>query len=181
MTAEKRLNKQNEQSSIISALKTSSDEKVIAMLIDLKEQGELFYVETLLDMLTGNITKVLQKVVMEYISDIKIQGAAQIISNYISEKFPKFDVTSIVTVSWQSRLDFSQYLDPYFKVLIDGNYMAAIEAFTVIENALYSLTIDEATGYEELIKKSIPKADKDKQPLLLEMVNLLEEAKRAID
>lgn len=181
MEGENKLSKQNEQNIIISALKTSADEKVIAMLIDLKEHGELFYVESLLDMLTGNRTEGLKKVIMEYISDIKTQGAAQIISNYVSENFQKLDVTSVVIASWQSRLDFSKHLDPYFKVLITGNYMVALEAFTVIENAIYSLTIDGVSGYEELIKKSIPKADRDKQVLLLEMVSLLEEAKRAID
>lgn len=181
MTTENRLNKQEEENAIVEALETSTDEKVIAMLIDLKKYGEIFFVKTLLNMLIGNRSEMVKKAVIEYISDIKIQDAAQLISTHVAENFENADVTSIVMASWQSQLDFSKYLRPYVEVLINGEYMIAIEAFTVIENALYSLTADEVSDYEAKIKKSIPKADKDKQLLLLEMISLIEKAKRATD
>jgi hypothetical protein len=181
MVLEKKQGTNEKQKALISALKKSSDEEVMAMLIDLKEQGELFYVRTLLEILSENRSELLNKALVEYLSDIKLQDAVKIISDFVSENYADKDVNDIVVVSWQSRLDFSKHLNPYIQILINANYKTAFEAFTVIENSIDSLSADELTQYGSTIKKAVQKSNRDKQLLLLEMISVLEKAKRAIE
>jgi hypothetical protein len=163
----------------IAMLTKSSDENVISTLIELKEHGNLFYLGTLLDLVVSDRSEMLKKALVDFISDIKLQEAVPIISDFILMQFEKNDVTKLVTASWQSRLDFSKHLAPYFQVLIKGNYKIAFEAFTVIENSLDSLTPNDLKAHMALVKKGIPKADRDKQLLLLEMVSVIDKMIRA--
>ncbi len=181
MVAEKKQGTNEKQKALINALKKSSDEEIMAMLIDLKEQGELFYVRTLLEILSENRSELLNKALVEYLSDIKLQDAVKIISDFVSENYADKDVNDILLVSWQSRLDFSKHLDPYIQILINANYKTAFEAFTVIENSIDSLSANELTQYGSTIKKAVQKSNRDKQLLLLEMISILEKAKRAIE
>ena len=172
-------NKIELQKKVVATLEASSDEMVVSMLIDLKEHGELFYLNSLLEMLTGNRSEMLKKAVLEFISDIKLQDAVPLISTYVEKNFPSKDVVDVVTSSWQSRLDFSQHLDPYFNVLINGNYKIAFEAFTVIENSIDNLSVEQLTSRMDIVKKGATKVDRDKQLLLIEMVSVLDKARRA--
>ena len=181
MVLEKKQGTNEKQKALISALKKSSDEEIMAMLIDLKEQGELLYVKILLEILIENRSELLNKALIEYLSDIKLQDAVTIISDFVSENYADKDVNDIVVVSWQSRLDFSKHLNPYIQILINANYKTAFEAFTVIENSIDSLSADELTQYGSTIKKAVQKSNRDKQLLLLEMISVLEKAKRAIE
>jgi hypothetical protein len=169
----------DKQKQQIAALESSSDEVIMSMLIDLKEHGELFYLETILDMITGNRSEYLINALVEFISDLKVQAAAPIIANYIEQNIQTKNLIKAVTASWQSRLDFSTSLKPFINILINGDYLIAFEAFTVIENSLDSLNSDELTRIMGEIKRGIPTANRDKQLLLLEMVSVIDKTRRA--
>jgi hypothetical protein len=179
MTEENIEEKESAQKRLASALEKGTDEEILSLLIELKEYGNLFYLNTILNLVTGNRSEILKKTLVEFISDIKFQDAAPIIADFISENIESSDIIRLVTASWQSRLDFSRVLSPYFEILIKGDYKTAFEAFTVIENSIDSLSIDELSGYIDLVKKGIVKADRDKQLLLLEMVSVLDKTRRA--
>ena len=167
------------QAKLLSNLEKGSDEVIISMLIDLKEHGELFYLETLMEMTIGNKSETVKKAIVEFISGIIVKAATPLIANFIQKNKNNNGILNLVTASWQSRLDFSEHLDPFFEVLIESDYNCSFEAFTVIENNISELTPNELKKYETLVKKEADKANQDKQPLLLEMVNLLDETKRA--
>ncbi len=171
--------KQKVYKQLIATLEKSPDEKVVSMLMGLREHGELFYLEALLDILTGERSEIVKKSVAEFIADIKKQEAVPIIANYVSANQNAKNLTRIVTACWQSRLDFSKNLQPFFQILLDGNYRIAFEAFTVIENTIELQSKEELTKNIDLVKRSVSKADRDKQLLLLEMISVLDKAKRA--
>ena len=167
------------QKQLVSALANSSDDKVLSMLIDLKVHGEVFYLNTLLNMLTGERSTLLKKALVDFISDIKIKEAAPIIVNYIEQHAKTKDVSMVITASWQSRLDFSGFLPIFIKLLIEGSYKSSFEAFTVIENSLETIPAKKLDEYIALIKGAVGKVDRDKQLLLLEMISVLDKTKRA--
>jgi hypothetical protein len=163
----------------IDRLKASSDENIISILLELKELGNLNYLEPLMEIILEDRSEMLKKALIDFISDIKVQSAAPIISNFILKNIESKKLTKLVTASWQSRLDFSKHLEPYFQILVKGDYKIAFEAFTVIENSLEGLEIKDLDYFMSVVKKGIPKADRDKQLLLLEMVSTIEKFKRA--
>jgi hypothetical protein len=179
MSTENQENSKQGQNNQLDKLRNSTDESIISILIELKELGNLNYLETLLEIVLEDRSETLKKALVEFVSDIKLQSAVPIISKFVSENIGKKGLTKLITASWQSRLDFSKYLDPYFQVLVKGDYKIAFEAFTVIENSLEGLDIKELEHFLSVVKKGIPKADRDKQLLLLEMVSTIEKFKRA--
>ena len=66
------------------------------------------------------------------------------------------------------------------KILVNGSYKNSFEAFTLIENSVDSLCEDKLDQYISMIRKGIVEANHDKQLLLLEMVSVLDKAKRAM-
>jgi hypothetical protein len=170
--------REEHQRLIIDLLSNGSDEKVVSLLIDLKESKSVFMLETLLELSTTNRSDVLKRAIIEFVSNVKNIEAVPIMVNFLTKSFPAKKVIDVVTMCWQSRLDFSKDLHIFFEILQKGNYQTAFEAFTVIENSLDCLNIDEISECIVNVKKGIISADRDKQLLLLEMVSLLEKAKR---
>lgn len=179
MSSEQDIKLNEKQKQVINLLKNSNDDLIISLLLELKEQKEFYYLSTLLELLTSSQSDLLKKVIVEFISDIKLQTAAPILAEYVSKHFPQKDVSTLVTACWQSRLDFSHFLDPFFDVLIMGEYFIAFEAFTVIENSIDSLSEEQLMGYMARVKKGVSKANRDKQLLLLEMISVLDKTRRA--
>lgn len=167
------------QKQLIEALEKSSDEQVISMLIDLKEHGELFYLEPLLNMMIGERGDTLKRSLLEFISDIKVQEAVPIISRFTSSQAGKEGLAPLLTACWQSRLDFSQHLSPYFNILFEEAYPEAFEAFTVIENNVDGLTSEQLELYIKQTNSQLEKSETEKKTLLQELLNILEQTKRA--
>ena len=175
------LAEKNKQAKLIKAIEQGSDEVILSMLIDLKEHGETFYLETLMEMVIGNRSDILKKAIVEFISNVKVNAAAPIIANFIQKNKTNNNIITLVTASWQSILDFSKHLNPFFDILIESDYGCSFEAFTVIENNISELTTEELSYYDAQLKLGISKANQDKEPLLLEMASLLDETKRAAE
>jgi hypothetical protein len=166
------------QKMIIDSLMNDSDEKVISTLLYFKESYNLFIIEPLLDLLLMDRSEVLKKNIVNFISDVKENAAIPLLVNHLKKSFPQKQVNDILTICWQSRLDFSNELEIFFEILQKGNYQAAFEAFTVIENSLENLSLKEIDDHLTSLKKDLAHSNRDKQLLILEMVSLLNKAKR---
>jgi hypothetical protein len=165
---------------LINNLLGSSDEQIISLLTELRKSDNLLLLPFLLEMLYSTRTETLKKAIIEYISDLKDEGAVPTIIQKLEKSFPSQNVTPLITACWQSRLDFSKHLGIFFNILLSGTYLTAFEAFTVIENSIDNISSEELTKYISTVKKGILKSDRDKQLLLIEMVSVLEKAKREI-
>jgi len=167
------------QHELISKLTAESDEHIISFITESKSELELFYLKPLIDMMLSERSENLKRTIVEFISEIKNNNIVPIVVDSLEKNFPQKNVTKLVTASWQSRLDFSKDLSIFFKILIKGNYQIAFEAFTVIENSLDNLEVEKINEFIGIVKKGVIASDRDKQLLLLEMVSILEKAKRA--
>jgi hypothetical protein len=167
-----------QQRLIINSLMSDSDEKIISTLFNFKESYNLFIIEPLLDLLLMDRSDLLKKNIINFISDVKEKAAIPLLVNHLKKSFPQKQVNDIITICWQSRLDFSKDLEIFFEILQKGNYQAAFEAFTVIENSLENLSSQEIDNHLTSLKSDLSNSNRDKQLLILEMVSLLNKAKR---
>lgn len=165
---------------IINNILIGTDEQVISIITELKSNNDLQFIPVLIDVLLSKRSEILQRTIVEYLSDIKDPGLVPILIESLTNSFPEKNVTMLVTACWQSRLDFSNHLETFFNILVNGNYQTAFEAFTVIENSIDSLSVNDITNFISIVKKGIVKTNRDKQLLLLEMVSQLEKAKREV-
>jgi hypothetical protein len=166
------------QNKIIEQINSSNDENAISLILELRDNGGLYLVNTFLNILLSNRSETLKRTVIETLTDIKDLQAAKLYVEFLKKNYESKKITDVLTICWQSRLDFTENIDIFFDILCKSDYQTAFEAFTVIENNLDSLTVEQLSNYIALVKSNVSKTDRDKQLLLLEMVSTLDKAKR---
>jgi hypothetical protein len=80
----------------------------------------------------------------------------------------------VISSLWQSRLDFSQWLDIFVEIMFDEELYTAIEAITLIENSLEKLDENQKTELRNSIRDRIILCkDETRKFLILDMLNNL--------
>jgi hypothetical protein len=171
-------NKTELEKKIIDQFLGLNDELAIALLLELRNTGGLYLVKPLLKVLISNRSESLKRTIIDFLTDIKEKEAVEMYVAFIKSNFPTERITEVLTICWQSRLEFVRHIDIFFEILITGDYQTAFEAFTVIENNIDDLNSEELTKYISIVKKNVAKVNRDKQLLLLEMISTLDKAKR---
>lgn len=156
-------------------LKEGSDEFIISTLEELRENGEDYMIDSIIHLLFTKRSDVLKEAVVNFLVDIKNQSAAVEIIKTIKEKKNSSDVSHLVSVCWQSRLDFSNEIELFMDLLCKADYQTSIEAFSVIENALDNTSDEKIEEYSLYLKNEVKKIAKDKQPLVQQMILVMEE------
>lgn len=162
------------QNAIIANLLTKKDEQIISLIQDFRESGELFIIQPLIDMLFSKRSQKLNDSIYEFLVDIKSQAVVPIIAQSIQKHINEEGIAGLVSVCWQSSLDFSEHLPLFIEILCDGDYQTSFEASTVIENSLGNLNKDQRDSHIAYIKKKLKKSPKEKQQLLTEMIEIIE-------
>lgn len=156
-------------------LRDGSDEFIISTLEELRESGEDYIVDPIINLLFSNRTDVLKDAVVNFLIDIKKQSVTTIIINAIKNNVTSKDLSHLVSVCWQSRLDFSAEIDLFVELLCKSDYQTSFEASTVIENCLDSISEDKIAEYIAFLKKEINKTPQSKQALVQHMTLVMEE------
>lgn len=168
------------QKSIVANLKSMKDEQVLSLIQDFRENGELFIVNPLLEMIYSNRSFSVKETILELIGDIKNQEAAAIIAQSIQNHIGDPNTPGLLSACWQSNLDFSDYLPVFIEILCRSDYQASFEAFTVIENSVGSIDKKSIDLYITTIESKLKVTPIDKQSLLTETIVMLENFKRNI-
>lgn len=166
------------QKAIVASLKSMRDEQVISLIQDFREDGELFIVDPLLEMIYSNRSFSLKETILELVGDIKDQNAAKIIAQTIQNHIGDQNTTGLLSACWQSNLDFSDYLPVFIEILCNSDYQASFEAFTVIENSASSIDKKSIDLFIATIESKMKSITAEKQSLLTETIVMLENFKR---
>lgn len=166
------------QKAIIATISSMNDDKVISLIHDFRENGKLFVVNPLLDMLYTNRILSLKETILELVGDIKNQEAAEIIATSIQNHIGDPNTVGLLSACWQSNLDFSSYLPLFIDILCSSDYQASFEAFTVIENSVGSIDPKSIDLYIATLESKLKNTPLDKKSLLTETIVMLESFKR---
>jgi hypothetical protein len=173
-----RFNLSEKQKVIISNLMTLNDDQVISLIQDFRDSGELFIVQPLIEMLYSTRGKILKNYILEFVGDIKDQNAVGIIAQSIQKHITDKETTGLISACWQSNLDFSNEMSLFIDILCNGDYQNSFEAFTVIENSISNVTIEQIGLYIATIESCLKTTNAEKKLLLTDMILILESFKR---
>lgn len=152
----------------------SSDETIIGLLTELRERGESYMLPTIISLLFGSRSESLKNEVVNFLVDLKCQSSVEVITDFIRQNKKSKDIYRLVSVCWQSRLDFSSHTDIFIDILLHGNYQACLEAFSVIENMVETLSPEMLQDLKRRIETVKPE-NPETQPLVWELQKLLNE------
>jgi len=166
------------QKAVIDSLIALNDEQVISIIHDFRENGDLYIVLPLIEMLYSKRGNSLKNSILEFVRDIKNQDAVTIITQSIQKHIGDKNTTGLLSTCWQSNLDFSNELPLFIDILCNGDYLSSFEAFTVIENSIGNVSKENIGLYIAAIESNLKATPLDKQSLLTEMIVMLEDFKR---
>lgn len=156
------------------SIDSSSDEAIIGLLAELRESGEDYMLPTIINLLFSSRSENLKNEVVNFLVDLKNKSSIVTIIETIKQNKRSKDIHLLVSVCWQSRLDFTPHIDIFIDIMEHGNYQACLEAFTVLENMVENLNSDELSDLKKKIK-SAKSENPETQPLIAELEKVLNE------
>ncbi|BDX36744.1 hypothetical protein CYCD_00990 [Tenuifilaceae bacterium CYCD] len=157
------------------SIKNGSDEYIISTLEEIRESGEEYMVEAIINLLFTKRSEHIKNEVVNFLVDIKNHEAATEITNAIRNNYASADLHRLVSVCWQSRLDFSSEIGLFIDILCKLDYKTGIEAFSVIENALDNTPSEDIAKHIAFLKSEASTATESKRALLQQMIAVMEE------
>ena len=127
----------------------SGDITLVQEAIDtIKQEGDLIIVPDLLDLLLQSKDIEVITRITSLLSDIKDSQFKQMLIDKLTQAQNGSEKSNFLRICWESAIDFSEHFSLFVDILIKDEFMAALEASTVIENLSGSIP-------DEMIQKAI--------------------------
>ncbi|MCF6241715.1 MAG: HEAT repeat domain-containing protein [Bacteroidales bacterium] len=159
---------------IINKLQSNDIEEVLFALKELRNTGNKNLIPVVIELLSKHKNERVKKSITELLYDLKYQAAAPYIVEAIKSDNYKEIRAQLLSVCWQSRLDFSEYIPVFIEQFIKGSFSVAFEAFTAIDSM--DAKIEENLALESIkkLKNELSSIAENKKELLVELVHILE-------
>ena len=117
----------------------------------------------------------IRRLISGFMNDLKDLSSRGEVINEIKKEWKPETLTMLVSSCWQSGLDYSEYCTELAQVFISGNYLTALECFTVIEESAHLINpADKNEMLRILYEGNTSQAD-EKSTLTLELIRLMKE------
>ncbi len=156
------------------SLENGSDEYIISILSELREEGEGYMVAPIAELLFSDKDERLKNEVVNLLVDLKNQSYAETIVQLIKKHRNSKDIYRLVSVCWQSRLNFAPHVDLFMELAGNDDYQTALEAITVVENLLDSLDNDTLVKLKQKGEVICNNASRTK-PLMENLLSYIDE------
>ncbi|RLD93811.1 MAG: hypothetical protein DRJ13_15385, partial [Bacteroidetes bacterium] len=80
----------------------------------------------------------------------------------------------LVAACWQNGLSYGKHIATFVDVVVSGDYSTAVEAFTVIEEAVGDLEQEEQKALLRSLKSKLQEVDEQKKTLFVELIKVIE-------
>lgn len=155
--------------------KINSDQReiVIEALNELRTIGNTEFLNDIIYALKHNDDQLVIGEIWKFLKDINEDEAANYFVDWI--KNPDFIELrdDIISICWQTRIDFSQHIQFYTDIVLSESYINAVEAFTTIENSMERVNSEEKNRCLEKIDQKSMELDTEKSKLALELKEVI--------
>jgi len=158
----------------IETLRSSNRSAILEILKELRSEGDISILPELFNLLLIQEDTEIQDAITALLNDVKDKDAAEILAKAIAN--PEYEPirTRLLAACWQNGLSYGKHISIFTDVLLSGTYGAAIEAFTVIEEAVGELEEEDREKVARSLKSGVQKADDQKKALIAELVRVIE-------
>jgi hypothetical protein len=115
-----------------------------------------------------------KRLITEFLNDLKDQSSCEEVISELKKELKPETIRMLVSSCWQSGLNYSAYSSVFADLFLAGDYLTAIECFTVIESSVENLTRPVKDKLIELIREASSGDIGEKKALALELVSVLE-------
>lgn len=120
-----------------------------------------------------NNDRYVRKAIEGFMNDLKDQTASSEIMDEIRKQWNPDTISMLVSSCWQSGLDYSGYSNDFVEVFLAGDYLTALECFTVIEQFVHDLNSEKKAELISIIEESPLNVTNEKRVLITELLSIL--------
>jgi len=115
-----------------------------------------------------------KRLIREFLNDLKDQSLCEEVVAEIRKEIKPETLRMLVSSCWQSGLNYSGYSTDFGNLFLAGDYLTAIECFTVLESSVQYLSKTEKDTIIKLIREGSAGGIGEKTSLALELISVLE-------
>ena len=157
---------------ILKRLASPDVQTVSGAIEELRENGDIFIVPELLEILLHSNEPAIVTPVTSWLSDVKDSNFKTVLIEKLINAPAQSNKANLLRICWESAIDFSEFLEIFTDILIEEDFINALEASTVIEN-LNGNIADEKI--EVAIRRLSTECKGDKKFLAEDAIAYLEE------
>jgi hypothetical protein len=116
----------------------------------------------------------IKRLIREFLNDLKDQSSCEEVISELKRGLKPETLRMLVSSCWQSGLNYSAYSAVFADLFLVGDYVTAIECFTVIESSVENLTRQEKDSIIKQIREGSSGNIGEKRVLALELISVLE-------
>jgi hypothetical protein len=158
----------------IQSLRSGNRSAILSTLKEFRVHGHISILPDLFDLLLDQESEEIIAEISYLLNDLKDQDGAELLAKAIANPDYREVQTRMVAACWQNGLAYGKYVDTFLEVVITGEYTAAIEAFTVIEEAIGDLEPNQKDRMVKKLKARLKEVDDEKKPLISELIKVIE-------
>jgi hypothetical protein len=158
----------------IQSLRSGNRTAILSTLKEFRVHGHISILPDLFDLLVEQESEEIISEITSLLNDLKDQEGADLLSKAIANPDYREAQEHLVAACWQNGLAYGKHIDTFLEVVISGEYIAAIEAFTVIEEAIGDLEPNQKVRMVKKLKARLKQVDDEKKPLISELVKVIE-------
>ena len=157
----------------IQALRSSNKNAILGILKELRSQGSVAVLPELFQTMLVQEDEQIVEEITHVLNDLKDKEAAEALALAIAD--PEFAPIQhiLVAACWQNGLSYGKYIDVFAEVLISADYQAALEAFTVLEEAMGEVDAMKRKRLSQNLESKLMEVGDLKKPLVSAMVKTL--------
>jgi len=157
----------------IAALRSGNRSVILSSLKEVRMEGHVAVIPELFNLLLDQEDDQILLETRNILNDLKDPRAADILAGAINQSSYEEIRSTLVAACWQNGLSYGDYLEEFVEAAIQGDYMTAIEAFTVIEGAIGEVEQARREKAIERIRKKMTDVDEQKRILLAELIKVI--------
>lgn len=129
---EKKTNKKLQQ--ILLDLGSKDDKKIAKAIKAMEAHGDASVIRPLATALLTDLSEKNRSAILELLSSLKDTSAAVEIMEVVGDEKYITIRPEILTTIWNTKVDFSNYIDEFVEIAVNGSMMEALDCLTIIEN-----------------------------------------------
>lgn len=119
---------------IITDLQSKDEKKVAKAIKTIESKGSALVIKPLANVLLSGTSEKNKSAIIELLSSLKDTSTIVEIMDVLDDtKYLPIRQTLLSTV-WNTKVDFSGYIDSFVEIATKGDFMEAVECLTIIEN-----------------------------------------------
>jgi len=151
---------------------STDNNEVIAAINTLKEKGNKEYLPILFELLVSEPEQEIRNEIVKLLGTIKDVDTIPVLIEALQIEKYKPIRKDILTCCWHNGMDFSNYLDVFVDLVIDGDWEIAFEAFTVIENLEHFPSAEKTKETKLRMARALKLANEQKAYFLEEILKM---------